>query len=68
LKKPYTHAHRYIRIHTKKNTHTCNKVKHVGIFFYRSMANFSWCACVCVLFTQKNATSYSNIKKHTNTL
>lgn len=46
--------------HTHIQTHTCNKVKHVGICFYRSMANFVWslcvpqsCLCVCVLFTQR---------------
>lgn len=73
----------YTHTHTHTDTHICNKVKHVGICFYRSMANFVWslcvpqsclcvCVCVCVVYA-KNATSYSNIKhtshahKHTNT-
>lgn len=67
----YTHSH------THTQTHTCKKVKHVGICFYRSMANFVWslcvpqsclCVCVCVVYA-KNATSYSNIKhtSHTHT-
>jgi len=46
-KSPHTHTHRYTHSHTR------NKVKHVGICFYRSMANFGWCACVCVVYAKE---------------